>query len=134
MKNLILFAVVLIVTAAGCAASDANLKELQKVRAGALDVVLLSARDSLKKGSDSFVVEFHSASGGNLVDVGNVQGSANMPMAGMPMMGSVDVQRTSVPGRYAATAEFSMAGTWRLKLDWDGADGSGSVTFPGAVQ
>jgi hypothetical protein len=27
-----------------------------------------------------------------------------------------------------------MAGTWRLKLDWDGADGSGSVTFPGAVQ
>jgi hypothetical protein len=133
MKNLIIL-VVLSVAAAGCRAGDTNLKELQKVRAGALDVVLLSARDSLKKGKDTFVVEFHSASGGNLVDVGNVQGSANMPMAGMPMMGSVDVQRTSVPGRYTATAEFSMAGTWRLKLDWDGADGSGSVTFPGTVQ
>ena len=134
MKNLIICAVVLIVAAAGCRASDANLKELQKVRAGALDVVLLSARDSLKKGSDSFVVEFHSASGGNLVDVGNVQGSANMPMAGMPMMGSVDVQRTSVPGRYAATAEFGMSGMWHMSVEWDGPAGRGSANFEGGVQ
>jgi hypothetical protein len=134
MKNLLIALVGLAVAVTACGGSDPKLNELQKVRAGALDVVLSSARDSLKKGGDTFVIEFHSASGGNLVDVGNVQGGATMPMAGTPMMGSVDVQRTSVPGRYTATAEFSMAGTWRLKLDWDGADGSGSVTFPGAVQ
>ena len=85
--------------------------------------MLLSANDSLRKGNDSFVIEFRSASGGNLVDVGNVRGGATMPMAGMPMMGSVGVERTGVPGRYAATGEFSMAGTWRLKLEWDSPEG-----------
>ena len=53
-----------------------------------------------------------------------------MPMAGMPMMGSVGVERTGVPGRYAATGEFSMAGTWRLKLEWDSPDGTGHGHFP----
>jgi hypothetical protein len=133
MKTLII-AVVIAVAASGCRAADANLKELQRVRAGALAVVLLSAGDSLRKGSDSFVVEFHSAADGTLIDVGTVHGSANMPMGGMPMMGSVDVERTSVAGRYNATAELSMAGTWRLKLDWDGQHGAGSVTFAGTVQ
>ena len=57
-----------------------------------------------------------------------------MPMPGMPMFGTIDVQRTDVPGRYAATGEFAMAGTWRMTIEWDGPQGRGSVTFSGSVQ
>ena len=117
--------------AIGC--RRANMTELQKVRSDMLEIVLLSPHEGLHHGKDGFVIEFRSASGA-LVDVGQVRGSANMPMAGMPMFGTIDVQRTDVPGRYAANGEFSMAGTWRMSIQWDGPAGQGSVTFPGTVQ
>jgi hypothetical protein len=123
-----------LVAAAACAGSGpAKLTELQRVKAGMLDVVLLSPREALRHGKDTFVIEFRSASG-DLVDVGAVRGSASMPMAGTPMFGTIDVARTDVPGRYAATGEFSMAGTWRMTIQWDGPAGQGSLTFAGAVQ
>ena len=117
---------------AGCG-GGATLTELQKVKSGTLDVVLLSPREALRHGKDDFVIEFKSPDG-KLVDVGEVRGNASMPMSGMPMFGSVTVQRGDVPGRYRADAEFSMAGTWRLTLDWDGPAGKGSVAFSGTVQ
>ena len=55
-------------------------------------------------------------------------------MPGMPMFGSIVVQRTDVPGRYRAEGDFGMAGTWRLNVDWDGPKGRGSVAFSGSVQ
>lgn len=130
------WAVSLILAAAGVVAgcgSGGTLTELQRVKSGSLDVVLLSRQDALRHGKDSFVIEFRSSSG-ELTDVGTVRGSANMPMAGMPMLGTMDITRTEVAGRYAATGEFSMAGTWRLTLEWDGPAWKGSVTFPGTVQ
>ena len=36
------------------------LTELQRVKAGALDVVLLSPHDALRHGKDTFVIEFRS--------------------------------------------------------------------------
>ena len=99
-----------------------------------LEIALLSPHEGLRHGKDAFVIEFTSTTGGTLIDVGNVRVSASMPMAGSPMFGTVDVQRTDVPGRYAATGEFSMAGTWRMAIEWDGPAGQGSVTFPGSVQ
>jgi hypothetical protein len=119
---------------AGCTKDAATLTELQRVRSGMLDVVLLSSHDALRHGqAEPFVIEFRSGDGATLVDVGTVRASASMSMAGTPMLGSIDVKRTDVPGRYAATAEITMAGTWRVKIEWDGA-GKGSVTFPGTVQ
>jgi len=120
--------------ASGCGRGTAPLTPLQSVKSGALDVVLLSDHDAIRHGKDSFVIEFKSASNGNLVDVGTVRVTASMPMPGMPMFGSIDVQRTGVPGRYAATSEFSMAGTWRLMVEWDGPAGRGAVGFSGNVQ
>ena len=117
-----------------CANGTAKLTELQRVRSGTLDVVVLSPREALVHGKDAFVIEFRSAAGGGLVDVGNVRGSAGMPMPGMPMFGSLDVQRTDIPGRYNANGDFSMAGTWRLTVEWEGPAGRGSVTFPGTVR
>ena len=124
---------ILLTVASAVACGPANLTELQKVKSGMLDVVLLSPRDGLRHGSDSFVIEFRSASG-ELTDVGTVRASASMSMSGTPMMGTINVARTDVAGRYAATSEFSMAGTWRMTMQWDGPAGPGSVTFPGSVQ
>lgn len=125
-------AVALAVSACGRGTS-APLTQLESVKAGALQVVLLADHEALRHGKDAFVVEFRSESGA-LVDVGAVKASASMPMPGMPMFGTIDVQRTDVPGRYAATGEFSMAGRWRITVEWDGTAGKGSVGFSGSVQ
>lgn len=128
-------AVVLVATAwIGCGRADSNLTELQRLRSGGLEIVLLSARGALQHGKDTFTLEFRSASDGNLVDVGVVKVGANMPMPGMPMFGTIDVQPSRVKGRYTATSDFSMAGTWRLTIEWDGPAGRGSVSFAGTVQ
>ena len=128
-------AIVLVaLVAAGCGTAPSKMMELHRLKSGMLDVVLLSPHDGLRHGKDTFVVEFRSPSDGSLTDVGNVSGSANMPMAGTPMLGTIDVARTELAGRYAATAELSMAGTWRMTIQWDGPTGKGSVTFAGAVQ
>jgi len=44
------------------------------------------------------------------------------------------VSRTTVPGRYQATAEFGMAGAWKMAIEWDGPAGRGSVDFEGPVR
>jgi hypothetical protein len=119
-------------TTLACGGGEA-LTELQRVKSGPLDIVLLSSHDAFRHGSDSFVIEFRSAPD-RLVDVGDVRASATMPMPGMPMMGAIDVKRTGVPGRYDASAKFEMAGTWRMTLEWQGTQGRESATFSGSVQ
>ena len=57
-----------------------------------------------------------------------------MAMPGMVMSGGLEVQRTTVTGRYDATAEFGMAGAWHMAIEWDGPAGRGSVNFEGTVQ
>ena len=121
-------------SAAGCGGGAGGpLTQLEGVKAGALQVVLLADHESLRHGKDAFVIEFRSESGA-LVDVGAVKAGASMPMPGMPMFSTIDVQRTGVPGRYAATGEFSMAGRWRFAVEWDGPQGRGQVSFSGSVQ
>jgi hypothetical protein len=93
----------------------------------------LSPTGTLRQGRNTFTIEFRSA-GGSLVDVGTVRASANMPMPGMVMSSGLEVSRTSVPGRYQATAEFGMAGAWQMTVEWDGPVGHGSVNFQGPVQ
>ena len=52
----------------------------------------------------------------------------------MVMSGDVQVTLTGVPGRYAAIAEFGMAGAWPMSIEWNGPAGQGSVNFQGGVQ
>ena len=122
------------VTTPGCGGgASAPLTQLESVKAGTLQVVLLADHESLRHGKDAFIIEFRSESGA-LVDVGAVKASASMPMPGMPMFSTIDLQRTDVPGRYKAAGEFSMAGRWRIVVEWDGPAGKGSVSFSGSVQ
>lgn len=111
-----------------------NLTEVQRARSGMVDVVLLSQSGALRHGKDTFVIEFRSTSGDRLVDVGTVKGTATMSMAGSPMLGSIDVKKTGTAGRYEATSDLSMAGTWRTTIEWSGPAGEGSVTLSGSVQ
>jgi hypothetical protein len=107
---------------------------VQTVRAGELDVVLLSPTGTLRQGRNTFTIEFRRTGTTTLVDVGIVRASANMSMPGMVMSGGLHVTPTGVPGRYAAAAEFGMAGAWQVAIEWDGPGGQGSVNFEGGVQ
>jgi Cu(I)/Ag(I) efflux system membrane protein CusA/SilA len=113
--------------------SPRGLTTIQQVTSENLRIVLLSATGPLRQGRNAYTIEFRSADGA-LVDVGTVRATANMPMPGMVMPGGVELNRTFVPGRYEATAEFGMAGAWQMALEWDGPAGRGSVSFEGAVQ
>jgi Cu(I)/Ag(I) efflux system membrane protein CusA/SilA len=107
---------------------------IQTVRAGDLDVVLLSPTGTLQQGRNAFTIEFRRTGTNTLVDVGSVRASANMPMPGMVMSGGLQVAPAGVPGRYSASAEFGMAGAWQMAIEWDGPAGKGSVNFEGGVQ
>jgi len=50
------------------------------------------------------------------------------------MSGNLQVTPAKEPGRYGATAEFGMAGSWQMSIEWSGPAGRGSVSFQGAVQ
>jgi Cu(I)/Ag(I) efflux system membrane protein CusA/SilA len=107
---------------------------VQMVRAGDLDIALLSPTGNLRQGRNSFTFEFRRTGSTTLVDVGTVRASANMSMPGMVMSGGLQVTPTGVPGRYAATAEFGMAGAWQMAIEWNGPAGQGSMNFQGGVQ
>lgn len=112
--------------------SEANV--VQTIRSGDLDIVLRSPTGALRQGRDTFTIEFRRSGSADLVDVGTVRASANMPMPGMVMPGGLQVEPSGVPGRYLASAEFGMAGAWQLSIQWDGPAGEGSVSFEGSVQ
>jgi len=128
--RLLIYAVLLLTA---CGGETSQLKELQRVKAGTMDIVLLAPGDSLKQGKGSFVLEFRDA-GGNLVDVGTVMVGASMPMPGMaPMFGESTVTPSATKGRYDVASDLGMAGTWRLQVAWDGPAGKGSASMPGSV-
>jgi hypothetical protein len=106
---------------------------IQQIRSNDLTIVLSSPTGALHMGRNAYTFEFRGAKG-SLIDVGTVRSSANMTMPGMAMSGGVEVSRTTVPGRYQATAEFGMAGTWKMAIEWDGPAGRGSVDFEGPVR
>jgi hypothetical protein len=125
----------LVATGSGCGKGEEApaLKEVQRVHAGALDVVLLSGSGALKQGKDSFVLEFRGADG-QLVDVGTVNVNATMAMAGMgPMLGESTVNPTSTKGRYEVASNLNMAGSWRFTVEWNGPAGKGSTSLAGTV-
>ena len=114
--------------------AQSALAVVQTIRAGDLDIALLSPTGTLRPGRNSFTIEFRRTGTTSLVDVGSVRASANMAMPGMVMSGGLQVAVTGVPGRYAATAEFGMAGGWQMAIEWNGPAGQGSVNFQGGVQ
>ena len=106
---------------------------VHSLRSGGMDIVVRSPAGAFRSGRNTFTIEFRSPSGA-LVDVGTVRVGATMAMPGMVLSGNVQVEAADVPGRYAATAEFGMAGAWPITIEWNGPAGSGSVRLEGNVQ
>ncbi len=113
--------------------SAAGGRVVHTAQSGVVEVVVLSPTGTLRSGRNTLTVEFRSSSG-DLIDVGTVRVSANMAMPGMVMPGNAQVQPTGVPGRVTVTAEFGMAGSWPITIEWEGPSGQGTVTFQGSVQ
>ncbi|MBA3271349.1 MAG: CusA/CzcA family heavy metal efflux RND transporter [Acidobacteria bacterium] len=107
---------------------------IQTVQAGNLEIRVISATGALSQGRSAFVIEFRDSSTGALIDVGTVRAGGAMTMPGMVMSGGVQVTPSGTPGRYTASGEFGMVGTWQFTVDWQGAAGTGSVAFEGIVQ
>ena len=126
----------LVLSACSSSKPDApKLTELQRTKSGDMDVVLLAQKDAIPPGKSQATLEFQTGANHHLVDVGTIKVGASMEMAGMgPMLGSVFVNKSDTPGRYTLDTDLGMTGTWRLKVDWDGPAGTGSVTFPGTVR
>ena len=123
----------LVTLACGGQSANSASTELQRIHAGALDVVLLSDHGVLRQGKDTSVLEFRHADG-SLADVGIVKANATMAMAGMgAMIGAVDVQPSDTKGRYRMTSDLSMVGSWRFILEWDGA-GTGSASLSASAR
>jgi hypothetical protein len=123
----------IVVAACGGNTAGSDLIEVQRVRSGDLDVVLLSDDGTVTHGKDAFTVEFRR--GETLVDVGTVKAGATMPMAGMPpMMGSVFLEKGDAPGRYTAETDLSMSGGWQLRFEWDGPAGRGSASMQSTAE
>ena len=134
----VLFLSLAVVWLGACAAGEEaqHRTEVARTRAGDLQLVLLADDGWLPQGAGSFTLEFRPASDDTrLVDVGTVKANATMPMPGSPpMFGSVTLEPTATPGRYLGASELSMAGEWRLSIEWAGPAGSGRATFVPAVQ
>jgi Cu(I)/Ag(I) efflux system membrane protein CusA/SilA len=114
--------------------SEVSGRVVQTVRAGDLDVVLLSPDGVLKQGRNAFTIEFRRTGSTTLVDVKDVKATANMAMPGMVMSSGLQLISTDTAGRFNATAEFGMAGNWKMAIEWNGASGRQSVQFEGGVQ
>jgi Cu(I)/Ag(I) efflux system membrane protein CusA/SilA len=116
------------------AATVADADIVQTVRSVDVEIVLRSPDAALRQGRNTFTIEFRRPDAGELLDVGTVRASANMAMPGMVMSSGLQVTPSGVPGRYVATAEFGMSGTWQMAIEWNGPAGQGSVNFQGSVQ
>ena len=114
------------------AATTAGLT-IQQLQSGGVSVSLKNETGAFHQGRNVFWIEFRSAAG-QLIDVGNVRLAGAMTMPGMTMSGGAEIQRTSLVGRYQATAEFGMSGAWRFTLDWNGSAKPGSISFNGDVR
>jgi YtkA-like len=111
----------------GCKGSDgADFKLIQSQTAGDYTVSVLSPTGTMKNGASTYAVEFRKTSDHQLVDVGKVDVSPVMEMAGMPpMMGTAEVSPAGTPGRYIVKGSLTMAGLWKTNVKF----GDQSVRF-----
>ena len=100
-----------------CGGKGGVLKNVQQKQVGDYTVTVLSESGTLKNGANDFTLEFRKTTDNQLADVGKVEVSPVMEMAGMaPMMGSAEVRSTSMPGRYEVKGNLTMAGLWKVNI------------------
>ena len=122
--------------AGACGTTSApQTKEIDSHRTPELVISLLSQNGELMQGQNHFVVAFRSAATNQAVDVGKVVMEPSMAMPGMaPMTASVELTPAGETGRYTASTDFGMSGSWKFAVRWDGPAGRGSTSFNSNVR
>jgi Cu(I)/Ag(I) efflux system membrane protein CusA/SilA len=87
------------------------------------------AAGGLRPTQNEVTIEFIDTATGRPVDVGAVKFELVMNMPGMVMNSGSEITPTGDPGRYRAKIKPDMAGDWNAKLDYDGPQGRGSLSF-----
>lgn len=117
MKILAVISACLLLVGCQSGTGPAAFKEVQQQQAGDYTVSLLSETGTMKHGSANYTLEFRKTADNQLVDVGKVEVSPVMEMAGMaPMIGGAEVAPASTPGRYEIKGNLSMAGLWKINV------------------
>jgi hypothetical protein len=99
------------------ACSKSDFKTVKQQQAGEYSVTVLTPSGTIKNGTNDFMLEFRKTGDNQLVDVGTVEISPIMEMAGMaPMMAPTTVMPADTPGRYRATTALTMAGLWKFNV------------------
>jgi hypothetical protein len=93
-----------------------------------LTVKLMAPAGQLRKGDNNVLIEFRD-SGGQLVDVGNVNFTIDMNMPGLVMHGGGLAQKTRTAGQYQAEVRADMAGDWNANISFQGPHGHGEQHF-----
>jgi hypothetical protein len=126
-------AILFFTTCARGTSDEFTMTELQRVRAGALDVVLLARTDALRQTRNYCALEFRTGADRHPVDVGTVMVRTTMSMEGTPMSGFVTDVKHVGTGRYEVEMVMAMAGAWQISVDWKGPAGTGSAMFEAIV-
>lgn len=117
MRIQLFFTLTLLLALFSCNSANKELKPIQEVNSGEYKVTILSETGSVKQGTGTFQLEFRKAADNQLVDVGRVEVSPVMEMAGMgPMIAGAEVTTTEIAGRYKVSSNFTMAGLWRCQV------------------
>jgi hypothetical protein len=128
-KNIVLLRAVAVAACfllVSCKSGSADFKQVEQQKAGDYTVTLLTETGTMKHGPAMYILEFRKTADNQLVDVGKVEVSPVMEMAGMaPMIGNADVAGTGTPGRYEVKGSLSMAGLWKVNVKF----GDQSVRF-----
>ena len=125
MKKLILILLPLSFLAIACnpvqsnnqVTSSTQTETAQNKQESTATVKLVSpdSQAEIPMGDAEMVLEVVDSSTGEPIKVENLDVSVTMPMDGMEdMIGKVEVQPESEPGRFKATTYFGMQGTWNV--------------------
>jgi hypothetical protein len=132
MKRMLMGIACSVVLLAGLLAPvwGADLKAIQTQKAKDLTITLLNESGQWTQGTNTFVLEFTSATTKQPMDVGKVTLSTSMPMPGMaPMLAGATLSPDKTPGRYLGTISFPDRGARQVTVAWDGPAGKGSTQF-----
>jgi len=117
----------------GAAGDGTVLQTIAEATAGSVRVVALAAQPELRTQGTPFIVEFHAAATGALVDVTDARVEGAMPMPGMTMAARIRTEKLS-EGRYQAAGEFGMVGAWQFTVSWLEGGERKSIRFERTVQ
>jgi copper/silver efflux system protein len=97
--------------------------------ANGLTVNFYTAGVGLNLAANDVVIEFRETASGAPVDVGTVKFDLDMNMPGMAMHSGSAIEPGGGIGRYRAKIKPEMVGDWTAQLHYDGAHGSGEISF-----